>query len=133
MNCRVKYALIAVICGVGSMLAPLPRLLASPAAPQAPNAAAQGQKEAFEQRALAADRAFVEGAAKSDMAAIENLLDARFTWTDANGKTLTRQEFLQQMPKPAITDPGAQTTAHTYGSVESIRSTATKTTRCMCG
>jgi hypothetical protein len=100
MDCRVKYALIAVVCGVGSILVPS-RLLALPAAQQAPNVAAQGQKEAFEQRALAADRAFVEAAVRSDAAALDTLLDARFTWTDANGKTLTRGEFLQQMPKPA--------------------------------
>jgi len=121
MNCRVKYALIAVLCGIGSILTPLPSLLALPPAPQTPNLAAQGQKEAFEQRALAADRVFVEAAAKSDAAALDTLLDARFTWTDANGKTLTRGEFLQQMPKPTITDPAAQITAHTYGSVESIQ------------
>src|ERR1700758_3770234 len=120
MDCRVKYALVAVICALCTILVPLPRLLALPAAPQAPNVAAQGQREAFEQRALAADRAFVEAAAKSDAATLDTLLDARFTWTDANGKTLTRLEFLQQMPKPAITDPAAQITAHTYGSVESI-------------
>ncbi len=71
MNYRVKYALIAVVCGVGSILVPS-RLLALPAAQQAPNVAAQGQKEAFEQRALAADRAFVEAAAKSDAAALEH-------------------------------------------------------------
>jgi Domain of unknown function (DUF4440) len=120
MNSRLKYALITVLCSVGTIL-PTPRLPASSAAAQAPAAGAQGQKEAFEQRALAADRAFVEAAAKSDAAALDSLLDARFTWTDASGKTLTRQEFLQQMPKPAITDPNAQNTAHNYGSVESIQ------------
>jgi hypothetical protein len=34
-----------------------------------------------------ADRAFVQGAAKADIPALEKLLDADFTWTDSDGKT----------------------------------------------
>ena len=74
-----------------------------------------------EQRALAADHAFVEAGLRSDMSTLDKMLDVRFTWTDANGRTLTRQEVLQQAPKPAISDEAAQTTAHTYGSLESIQ------------
>lgn len=122
MNCRLRYAVIlSTFCAAGVTALCSPRLSASPAAPQAPAQGAQALKEDFEQRALAADRAFVDAAAKSDTAALDKLLDARFTWTDASGKTLTRQEVLQQMPKPAIGDPGAQFTAHSYGSVESIQ------------
>jgi hypothetical protein len=84
----------------------------------------------------------VEAAAKSDTAALDKLLDVRFTWTDASGKTLTRKEVLQQVPKPAIamSDAGAQGTGdsgpagardfpdliplevfHSYGSLEVIQ------------
>ena len=98
----------------------LPCLLASSSAVQQASVGQQGQKD-FEQRALAADRAFDDAAAKSDTAALDKLLDMRFTWTDANGNTLTRQEVLRQAPKLAITDESAQTTAHVYGSLESIQ------------
>src|SRR5437588_110455 len=117
--CRLKYAvmitMLSTACAAASCLA---RLLAE----QVPAQSSQNpQKEDFEQRALAADRTFMDAAAKSDTAALDKLLDVRFTWTDANGKTLTRPEVLQQAPKPAITDAGAQNTAHNYGSVESIQ------------
>lgn len=121
MNCRLKYALIiTTVCVAFVSELSLPNLLASPAAPQESSQGPQGQKD-FEQRALTADRAFMDAEAKSDTAALDKLLDVRFSWTDANGKTLTRQEVLQQMPKPAITDAGAQSTAHNYGSLESIQ------------
>jgi hypothetical protein len=127
MNDRLKNVLkIMTLCAAAMTASSLPRLLASPAVPQTPAPAAQGQaaqaqKEAFEQRAVAADRAFVEAAAKPDTAALDTMLDARFTWTDANGKTLSRKEFLEQAPKPAISDPNAQISTHNYGSLESIQ------------
>jgi hypothetical protein len=122
MNCRLKYAVIVTTLFAACVAVPcLPRQLASPAAPQASAPGSPGQKAEFEQAALAADRAFVEAASKSDAAALDKLLDARFTWTDASGRTLARKEVLEQAPKPAITDPAAQITAHTYGSVESIQ------------
>jgi hypothetical protein len=122
MNGRLTHAvLVSTICAAGIAVPGVPLLPAFAAAPQASAPGTQAVKEDFEQRALAADRAFVDAASKSDTAALDKLLDARFTWTDASGKTLTRQEVLQQMPKPAITDPGAQSTAHSYGSVESIQ------------
>jgi hypothetical protein len=121
MYCRLKLALLTAIVSAAIATAPrLPRVLSAPALPQEP-AQSPEQKAAFEQAAIAADHAFVDAALKSDTASLQNLLDARFTWTDASGKTLSRQEFLQQMPKPAISDPNAQSTAHTYGSLESIQ------------
>jgi hypothetical protein len=122
MDCRLRYAvIIATLCAAGVTAPCAARLLASPAARQESPQGPQGQKADFEQRALAADRAFVEAASKSDTTALDKLLDARFTWTDASGKTLTRKEVLEQAPKPAITDAGTQSTAHSYGSVESIQ------------
>ena len=121
MDCRLKSVLmIASLSAAVATASGLPRVLASPAAPQEP-AQPQDRKVAFEQAAIGSDRAFVEAAAKSDTGTLEKLLDTRLTWTDANGKTLTRLEVLQQMPKPAIADPAAQLTAHNYGSLESIQ------------
>ena len=79
------------------------------------------QKASFEQKAIDADHAFVDAALKSDAASLEKILDVRFTWTDAAGNTLSRQEFIRKLPRPAITDPVAQMTAHNYGSLESIQ------------
>jgi hypothetical protein len=122
MNSRLKYfVMMATICAAGAIAPCLPRLMAAPSTPQGPAQGPQGQKEEFEQRALAADRAFVEAATKSDTVALDKLLDVRFTWTDASGNTLTRKEVLQQLPKPAISDAGAQIAAHNYGSLESIQ------------
>ncbi|HYT08027.1 MAG TPA: nuclear transport factor 2 family protein [Rugosimonospora sp.] len=121
MNRRLKHVVMFTTFSAACAIVPcLPRLLASPTALQESSQAPQGQKD-FQQRALTAERAFVEAAAKSDPAALDQLLDVRFTWTDASGKTLTRQEVLQQAPKPAITDADAQFTAHNYGSLESIQ------------
>jgi hypothetical protein len=122
MNGRFKSVTLLATLSAASLTAPhSPRLLASPAALQESGEGSQFQQAKFEQRALAADRAFVEAAAKSDTAALDKLLDVQFTWTDANGKTLTRQGALQQTPRPAISDADAQITAHNYGTLESIQ------------
>jgi len=63
----------------------LPRLLASPTALQDPPRPRKAKRISSE-RALTAERAFVEAAAKSDPAALDQLLDVRFTWTEASGK-----------------------------------------------
>ena len=82
-----------------------------------PVAAADGSDAA-----LLADRAFVQAVAKNDMSAVDKLLDADFTWTDANGKTFTRAQVLADLPKPSIGDEsGAQTTGRNYGEVELIQ------------
>ena len=122
MNGRFKsVTLLTALCAAGLIAPYSPRLLASPAASPQESEGSQFQQAKFEQRALAADHAFVEAAAKSDTAALDKLLDVRFTWTSTNGKTLTRQAALQQTPTPAISDANAQITAHNYGSLESIQ------------
>jgi hypothetical protein len=111
----------AITAAVTITLVPdLPRMWAASAAPQESGQSPE-QKASFEQASVAADHAFAEAALKSDAASLDKMLDTRFTWTDASGKTLSRQEFLQQLPKPAIGDPNAQMTAHNYGSLESIQ------------
>src|SRR5690349_4532297 len=138
MDLRVKRIFIITslyLAGLSAAYLPA-RSAGRQQSPQNP----QGLKD-FEQRALAADQAFVDAASKSDTAALDKMLDARFTWTDANGKTLGRQEFLREAPKPAIAagDAGAQTApdsltaahdladsasvqdSHNYGSLEVVQ------------
>src|SRR6266849_2996118 len=76
---------------------------------------------ADESSVLQADREFVQAAAKGDSAAVARLLDADFTWTDADGKTLSRAEVLSALPKPALGDEtGAQQRRQTRSQVEAI-------------
>jgi hypothetical protein len=70
---------------------------------------------------MQADRAFVQAGAKGDAAAIGKMLDAEFTWTDADGKTLTREEVLRAVPKGALGDEsGAELSERTYGQVGAV-------------
>jgi hypothetical protein len=72
--------------------------------------------------AAQADRRFVQAVAKSDKASLDALLDAEFTWTDAAGKTFTRAQVLEGIPKPGITDEsGAQIVERNYGRVEMVQ------------
>jgi hypothetical protein len=74
------------------------------------------------QEMLQADRAFVQAAAKGDKPALERLLDADFTWTDLDGKTLTRAQVLQDPPKPAISsEDAAQLKKYTYGELGDVQ------------
>src|SRR6266849_9171484 len=76
---------------------------------------------ADEPSVLQADREFVQAAAKGDSAAVARLLDADFTWTDADGKTLSRAEVLSSLPKPALgNEAGAQQRRQTRSQVEVI-------------
>src|ERR1700686_3590931 len=74
---------------------------------------------------LQSDRAFVEAVAKADKPALEKLLDADFTWTDFEGKTLTRAQVLQNPPKPAIPDDvkanDVQKKQYTYGELGDVQ------------
>jgi Domain of unknown function (DUF4440) len=68
-----------------------------------------------------ADGSFTQAVARADRAALGGLLDADFTWTDANGKTWTRAEILRELPKPAAPANGSQAFRHRYGQVEMIQ------------
>ena len=79
-----------------------------------------------EQDALQADSSFVQALAKGDKAEVGKLLDPEFTWTDANGHTLKREQVLRELPKPAIgVETGKETSAtlikHNYGNLEAIQ------------
>ncbi len=76
---------------------------------------------ADEPSVLQADREFVQAAAKGDSTSVAKLLDADFTWTDADGKTLSRAEVLNAFPKPALgNEAGAQQRRQTRSQVEAV-------------
>jgi uncharacterized protein DUF4440 len=73
---------------------------------------------------LQADRAFVRAIAFADKAALEKLLDADFTWTDWDGKTLTRAQLLRNLPKRAAKfedDAPGQTKTFQYGEIGDLQ------------
>jgi hypothetical protein len=76
---------------------------------------------------MQADRAFLQAAAKGDGAALGKILDAEFTWTDADGKTLTAEEVLRAVPKNALGDEsGAEVSERTYGQVGAVQASRGK-------
>jgi hypothetical protein len=76
---------------------------------------------------MQADRAFVQAAAKGDAGALGKMLDAEFTWTDAEGKTLTAEEVLRAVPKDALGDErGAEVSERTYGQVGAVQASRGK-------
>lgn len=69
-----------------------------------------------------ADQAFAAAVGAGDKAALGKLLDANFSWTEVDGRTLTRGALLQDVPKPLISGAGGgQVTAHIYGDVALVR------------
>ena len=66
-----------------------------------------GAAAADEPSAIPADHEFLQAAEKGNAAVLAKLFDTDFTWTDANGSTLSRAEVLTSLPKPALGDEGA--------------------------
>ena len=86
-----------------------------------PPLALRGTPAADEPSALQADREFVQAAAKGDTASVAKLLDADFTWTDADGKTLSRADVLSSLLTLALDDEtGAYQRRQTRSQVEAI-------------
>ena len=80
-----------------------------------------GIAAAEEASVLQTDHEFVQGAAKGDSAAVAKLLDTDFTWTDAEGKTLSRADVSSAIPKPSLGDEtGAHQVRQTRSQVEAI-------------
>jgi hypothetical protein len=76
---------------------------------------------------MQADRAFVQAAAKGDVAALRRMLDADFTWTDVEGKTISVQDMLRAVPKDALEDEtGAEASERTYGQVGAVQASRGK-------
>jgi hypothetical protein len=70
---------------------------------------------------MQADRAFVQAVAKGDAAGLGKMLDAEFTWTDAEGKTLTTEDVLRAVPKDSLGDEsGVEASERTYGQVGAV-------------
>jgi hypothetical protein len=81
-----------------------------------------------DQSILQADHEFVQAAAKGDTAAVGKVLDADFTWTDADGKTRTRVEVLDSLPTPALgNERGADVKQQTRSQVGAVMSSRDKT------
>jgi hypothetical protein len=77
---------------------------------------------------LQADRTFVEAVAKGDSSKLNGLLDKDFTWTDAEGKTLSGMDAVHALPKPALGDEmGVDVTERTYGDVGAVTASRDKT------
>ena len=105
MRCFAKYALPMVIALGGAVIAPrVDRLSAA----------------SEDQAALQVDREFVRAAAKGDKEAVGELLDAEFTWTDAQGKTYTKSEALTELPQLAISENSANVEQRSYGQVVAV-------------
>jgi hypothetical protein len=82
---------------------------------------------ADEPSASSFDRDFVQAAEKGNAAVLSKLLDADFTWTDANGKTFPRAEVLNSLPKPALGDEaGANQVRQMRPQVEAIMASRDK-------
>ena len=56
------------------------------------------------QQSFKADRDLVQAVARKDTRAIRQFLDPEFTWTDAQGRTLTKSQVVEKLPAPALSD-----------------------------
>jgi hypothetical protein len=80
-----------------------------------------GIASADEPTALQSDHDFVQAAAKGDATAVAKFLDDNFTWTDAEGKTLSRADVLSSLPTPALgNESGAHQQRQSRSQVEAI-------------
>ncbi len=71
---------------------------------------------------LHADRAFVEALNRTDSAALDRLLDEDFTWTDFEGKTLTKADVIKHVPKIAVRGgDNASLASYTYGDLGDVQ------------
>ena len=91
----------------------------------APQAASAPTDEAA---VLHADGEYVKALNASDGAALGKLLDADFTWTDSQGNTVARADFLHAIPKPELGDEaGVDRTERIYGQVAAVSASRGKT------
>jgi putative heme-binding domain-containing protein len=69
-----------------------------------------------------ADAAFLRAVANADKSALENLLDAGFTWTSATGVIRTKAQVSRELPSMAITAAdNAASKAYTYGDLGNVQ------------
>jgi len=106
---------VCVAAGVFLMLA-AHSLFAMPSAIPSPQASAPATPAV---RTM--DRAFVEALAKSDRAAVGMLLDKEFSWTQADGRFLSRSQVDRNLPKPVLgREVDVERTERNYGQVEAV-------------
>jgi hypothetical protein len=80
-----------------------------------------------DQAVLQADRKFVQAASLQNGSLLARMLDDDFTWTDAEGKTLTSAEVLHSVPKPILGDEsGVEASERTYGQVGAVNASRGK-------
>ena len=94
--------------------------------------AAVGSSQAFAaestQAVVDADHAFVQALGKSDKAAAGKLLDADFTWTNTEGKTVGRSAALADLAALASANPSdAEVKEVTFGEVGAVTAVSGKT------
>jgi hypothetical protein len=71
---------------------------------------------------MQADRALVSALAKADKAAVGKLLYGDFFWTTWDGVTLSKEKFLNSLPKPPLGDEReSKVTEYTYDQVGEVR------------
>lgn len=112
MEIRVKH-LVQSPLGISIVLAGLTAMTVA--------VGAQNADEAV----LQADRQFVQSVAKADTVAVGKLLDDKFTWTGAAGKTWTRAQVLQSLPSP-VAGYDAEPKERTYGDVGTVQASRGK-------
>ena len=78
-----------------------------------------------DQAVLQVDHALVQAIGRTDKTAVGKLLDANFTWTDADGKTLSRVEVLHVLPTP-VTGYDGEAEERTYGQVGTVQAASGK-------
>ncbi len=80
-----------------------------------------------DQAVLQSDHKFVQAASLENASLLARMLDDDFTWTDADGKTLTASEVLHAVPKPALGDEsGVELSERTYGQVGAVQASRGK-------
>jgi hypothetical protein len=72
-----------------------------------------------DQAVLQANQAFDQAATMGDAASLGKVLDAEFTWTTSDGRTLTRAQVLRALPKLLISRGAVN--EHTYGDVAIVQ------------
>jgi hypothetical protein len=79
--------------------------------------------EGGDQAMLQADHSFLAAVAKGDKQGLGKYLDADFTWTSSDGKTLTRLQVLETLPKPGIGDEtqGERLKHYVYGEIGNVQ------------
>jgi hypothetical protein len=68
-----------------------------------------------------ADAAFTQAIANADKPALEKVLDADFTWTNAGGKVQSKAQVLRNLPRGEITNPNAESKSYTYGDLGNVQ------------